>query len=204
MVHKNKTMRFLSSLINKGMWFLPLSSHQTGFPCTLNGEFSHPTKGSSSLADILRYHLATKKKSTFLISMFPFWYVESSKRKMGEDLLASKISWNKSNGATTSKRFFFFSLFLYIERTHLILWQGKMTGNYPAQPPPSTMPPQLKTLTRVYSWGFSVDLSPTLIYVHKVFGRDQIYSISLLRYRFLAIQTKMSQDKRTKASHQYS
>lgn len=108
MVHKNETMRFLSSLINKGMWFLPLSSHQTDFPCTLNGEFSHPTKGSSSLADILRYHLATKKKkkSTFLISMFPFRYVESSKRKMGEDFLASKISWNKSNGATTSKRFF--------------------------------------------------------------------------------------------------
>lgn len=59
---------------------------------------------------------------------------------------------------------FFIYLFLYIERTHLILWQGKMTGNYPAQPPPSKMPPQLKTLTRVYSWGFSVELSPTPIY----------------------------------------
>lgn len=45
-----------------------------------------------------------------------------------------------------------------------ILWQGKMTGNYTAQPPPSKMPPQLKTLTRVYSWGFSVELSPTPIY----------------------------------------
>lgn len=58
----------------------------------------------------------------------------------------------------------FIYLFLYIERTHLILWQGKMTGNYTAQPSPSKMPPQLKTLTRVYSWGFSVELSPTPIY----------------------------------------
>lgn len=87
-------------------------------PTSLSLEFSHPTKGSSSLADILdQVPFGNNKKSTFLISMFPFWYVESSKRKMGEDLLASKISWNKSNGETTSKRFLFIYSYTLKERT---------------------------------------------------------------------------------------